>query len=325
MNEIMNFISMVKGYTVVNVILLVVGFVMLIKGADIFVEGASKIAAKFNIPQIIIGLTIVAFGTSAPEAAVSISAAFKGGAGITIGNVLGSNIMNILLILGVASLVAALPVKKNTIRIEMPFVIVVSALLLLLGVMDGEFYKVDGIIFWLFFAVFFVYLIKSAKNGNNEEEIKLDPKDTMLKMILLTVVGMVLIVLGSDVTVDAASFIADKMGMSQRLIGLTIVAFGTSLPELVTSVIAAKKGKTDIAIGNIVGSNIFNILFVLGTVCLVTPNPLDFSGFLFDSVATIIAAVMLLVFVIKNKKLGKIGGITMLITYAAYFVYIIIK
>ena len=325
MDGIMNVVSMLKGYTIVNVILLVIGFVMLIKGSDIFVEGASKIAAKFNIPQIIIGLTIVAFGTSAPEAAVSVSAAIKGGAGITIGNVLGSNIMNILLILGVASLVAALPVKKNTIRIEIPFVIAVSILLLLLGVMDGEFYKVDGVIFWLFFAAFFVYLIKSAKNGNNEEEIELNPKDTMLKMILLTVVGMVLIVWGSDVTVDAASFIADKAGMSQRLIGLTIVAFGTSLPELVTSVIAAKKGKTDIAIGNIVGSNIFNILFVLGTVCLVTPNPLDFNGFLFDSIAAIIAAVMLLVFVIKNKKLGRIGGITMLVTYAAYFTYIIIK
>lgn len=306
-----------------NIVLLVAGFMMLIKGADIFVENASKIATKFNIPQMVIGLTIVAFGTSLPEAAISIKGAFSGNAGITVGNVVGSNIMNVLLILGVASCIAALPIKKNTLIIEIPFVIFITVLLLVLGIAGGELSRIDGIIFIVLLIAFMVYLIRSAKNGEaDDEETVLDEKDTMLKLIALVIVGGVCIVLGSNVTVDAASYIAGKCGMDDRLIGLTVVAFGTSLPELMTSATAAKKGKVDIAIGNIVGSNIFNIIFVIGVCACITNVPFVVA-FIKDTAVAIFAAVLLLLCVLKNKKLTKTGGIIMLVSYAVYFAYII--
>lgn len=308
---------------VFNVALMVAGFVMLIKGADIFVDGASKIATKFNIPQMVIGLTIVAFGTSLPEAAVSISGALSGNAGITVGNVIGSNIMNILLILGVASCIAALPLKKNTFRIEIPFVIVITVLLLFLGMTGDELSRFDGIIFILLMAAFMVYLVYSAKNGEADDEAtELTEKDTMPILLFLVLIGGVCIVLGSDVTVGAASYIAEKCGMTPRLIGLTIVAFGTSLPELVTSATAAKRGKVDIAVGNIVGSNIFNILFVVGISSIIIDIPFE-TAFIKDAIVAIFAAVLLFVAVIKNKKLTRTGGIVMLISYAAYFSYIL--
>ncbi len=305
-----------------NLAFVVAGFVMLIKGADIFVDGASKIAAKFNIPQMVIGLTIVAFGTSLPEAAVSIKGALSGNAGISVGNVIGSNIMNILLILGVTSCIAALPIKKNTFRIEIPFVIAISVLLLLLGMMGDVLSRIDGIIFVIIFALFMIYLAKSAKNGESDDETTVSEKDTMLKLILFVVIGAVCIVLGSNVTVDAASYVAAEFGMTTRLIGLTIVAFGTSLPELVTSATAAKRGKTDIAIGNIVGSNIFNILFVVGISSVIIPIGFE-RAFIKDAVVSIYAAVLLFVCVIKNKKLTRPGGLIMLGSYAAYFAYIL--
>lgn len=306
-----------------NIILLVAGFVMLIKGADIFVESASKIATKFNIPQMIIGLTIVAFGTSLPEAAISIKGAFSGNAGITVGNVVGSNIMNILLILGVASCIAALPIKKNTLMIEIPFVIAITILLLVLGMIGGELSRVDGVIFVLLFIAFMVYLFISAKNGEaDDDETVVGEKDTMLKLIVFVILGGVCIVLGSNATVDAASYIAGKCGMDDRLIGLTVVAFGTSLPELMTSATAAKKGKVDIAIGNIVGSNIFNIIFVIGLCACITNVPFV-TAFIKDTAVAIFAAVLLLLCVIKNKKLTRTGGIIMLVSYAVYFCYII--
>lgn len=307
-----------------NIVLIVAGFYMLIKGADIFVEAASKIATKFNIPQMVIGLTIVAFGTSLPEAAISIKGALSGNVGITIGNVVGSNILNILLILGVSSCIAALPIKKNTLKIEMPFVIFITVLLLVLGMFGDELSRIDGGIFLVFMALFMVYLVISAKKGeaDDEEGTELTEKDTMLKLILLVVAGIVCIVIGSNVTVDAASYVATKCGMSNRLIGLTIVAFGTSLPELVTSATAAKRGKVDIAIGNIVGSNIFNILFVVGVCAVITPITFE-AAFIKDTVVAIVAAVMLLLCVVKNKKLTKTGGIIMLVSYAVYFAYIL--
>lgn len=307
-----------------NLVFIVAGFVMLIKGADIFVENASKIAMKFNIPQMVIGLTIVAFGTSLPEAAVSIKAALSGNAGITVGNVVGSNIMNILLILGVASCVAALVIKKNTLRIEIPFVILVSVLLLVLGMMGEELSRFDGLIFVVLLAVFMVYLVFSAKNGEADEDdaTVLTEKDTMLKLLFFVVIGGVSIVLGSNVTVDAASFVAAEFGMTPRLIGLTIVAFGTSLPELVTSATAAKRGKTDIAIGNIVGSNIFNILFVVGISAIITPIAFE-TAFIKDAVVAIGAAILLFLCVLPKKKLTRAGGILMLACYAAYFAYIL--
>lgn len=307
-----------------QLLLLVVGFVMLIKGADWFVDGASKIADKFGIPQLVIGLTIVAMGTSAPEAAVSITSALKGSAGITIGNVVGSNIMNVLVILGLTAVIRAIAVKKSTICYEIPFTIVITVILALLGLIDNTVGRLDGIILWVLMIVYLIYLLRMAKKGQDvvEDVPELTKKDTLPRMLLTIVAGAVLIVWGADVTVDAATELATIFGMSDRLIGLTIVAFGTSLPELVTSVTAAIKGKADIAVGNIVGSNIFNILFVVGTTALITPVVYS-GGFMVDTLVAVGTMVLLLVCVLPKKKLGRLGGLVMLAGYAAYFVYLI--
>lgn len=304
-------------------IILIVGFVLLIKGADWFVDGASGIADKFGIPQIIIGLTIVAFGTSAPEAAVSIAAGMKNSADLAVGNVLGSNIMNILLILGICALMTPVPVQKNTLKYEIPFVIVITVVLAVLGIIGNELTRVDGIILLLIFAGFFVYLVRAAKNGKTEESEAPAKKKSVWVLIGLTLLGIVMIVAGSQFTVNSASAIAAKFGMGERLIGLTIVAFGTSLPELVTSAVAAKKGNADIAIGNIVGSNIFNILFVLGITATIT-NVAYGANFYLDSIVALAAAVLLLVTVLnKEHKIKRWGGVVMLASYAAYFVYLV--
>lgn len=307
-----------------NVLLLVVGFVLLIKGADYFVEGASQIAERFKIPQIVIGLTIVAFGTSAPEAAISIAAATQNSAGIAVGNVLGSNVMNILLILGITACIRKLKVQVNTVKFEMPFLIVISVVLVVMGMFWEKLTWVSGLILWAFFIVFFVYLIMQAKKGRSEaaEEEPGEQKNIWL-VLLMTVGGLVAIVIGSDVTVDNASAIATFLGMSDRLIGLTIVAFGTSLPELITSTTAARKGNADIAIGNIIGSNIFNILFVLGTASLISTIPYS-RDFLLDGIVSITAAAFLLVATVKNKELRRPAGAIMLVAYAAYFVYLLV-
>lgn len=302
--------------------LLVVGFVMLIKGADWFVDGVSGIAEKFGIPQLVIGLTIVAMGTSAPEAAVSITAAMKGSAAITIGNVLGSNIMNVLVILGVTSVITAIAVQNSTIRIELPFMIGISVLLLACGMTGNVITRVEGILLWGIFIVYLGYLFQAAKNGKEEQEE--EKQASIGKLILTGVIGMILIIVGSDVTVDAASALAAIFGMSERFIGLTIVALGTSLPELVTSVIAARKGKADIAIGNIVGSNIFNILFVVGTTALIIPVPFS-SEFFVDGMVAILAAVLLWVCVFWKKRLERLGGGIMLLGYLGYFGYLLMK
>lgn len=309
-------------HMLIELVLLVVGFVMLIKGADIFVEGAAGIAAKFGIPQLVIGLTIVAMGTSAPEAAVSIAAALKGTADITIGNVVGSNIMNILVILGVTSVIVAIAVQASTVRYEIPFVILVSIILLVMGALDGKIGRVDGAVLWLLFVVYFVYLFLMAKHGTAEDEEITDAP--VWKLLLFVIIGIVLIVVGADVSVDAASEIARVIGLSERFIGLTIVAFGTSLPELCTSVVAAKKGKADLAIGNIVGSNIFNILFVVGTTALIIPVPFN-PAFVIDSTVAIAAAVLLWICVLKNKRLTRPGGVVMLAGYVGYFAYLMMK
>ena len=309
-------------HMLIELVLLVVGFVMLIKGADIFVEGAAGIAAKFGIPQLVIGLTIVAMGTSAPEAAVSIAAALKGTADITIGNVVGSNIMNILVILGVTSVIVAIAVQASTVRYEIPFVILVSIILLVMGALDGKIGRVDGAVLWLLFVVYFVYLFLMAKHGTAEDEEITDAP--VWKLLFFVIIGIVLIVVGADVSVDAASEIARVIGLSERFIGLTIVAFGTSLPELCTSVVAAKKGKADLAIGNIVGSNIFNILFVVGTTALIIPVPFN-PAFVIDSTVAIAAAVLLWICVLKNKRLTRPGGVVMLAGYVGYFAYLMMK
>ncbi len=306
-----------------QLLLLVVGFVMLMKGADWFVDGASKIADRFGIPQLVIGLTIVAIGTSLPEAAVSISAALQGSAEITIGNVLGSNILNVLVILGLTAVVRTISVQKSTVYYEIPFVIFVTVLLAVLGLWDNQVSRVEGVILWVFLIVYMLYLLRMAKSGAAVTEApEEDKKESLIKLLVMVVVGIVMIAWGSDVTVDAATEIATFFGMSQRFIGLTIVALGTSLPELVTSVTAAIKGKADIAVGNIVGSNIFNILFVVGTTALITPVTYA-SGFMVDSIVATAAVVLLLICVCRDRKLSRAGGIIMLLGYTAYFVYLI--
>lgn len=303
-----------------QLLLLAVGFVMLVKGADAFVEGAAGIAEKFGIPQLVIGLTIVAMGTSAPEAAVSITAALKGNAAITIGNVVGSNILNVLVILGITSVIVSVAVARSTVRIEIPYMLVITLLLLVLGFSGNEIVFWEGVILWAAFLLYLGYLFYMAKkNRQIEEETEKKP---LWKLLLYTVLGLVFVVWGSDVTVDAATEIAKAVGMSERFIGLTIVALGTSLPELFTSVSAALKGKADIAIGNIVGSNIFNILFVVGTTALITPVVFE-SGFVIDTLIAGGAGLLLWLCICREQKLKRMGGVMMLVGYAAYFCYLI--
>lgn len=309
--------------------LLIVGFALLIKGADWFVEGAAKLADKFGIPQLVIGLTIVAMGTSAPEAAVSISAAIKNtaennSAAIAIGNIVGSNILNILLILGITAIIVKVPVQLSTIRYEIPFMILVTICLFGVGYFDGTVGKVDGILLWALMILYLLYLLRMAKKGQSEiEEGESAGDEKVWKMLALIVVGGVCIIWGSDVTVDAATELARIFGMSERLIGLTIVAFGTSLPELITSITAAIKNKADIAVGNIVGSNIFNILFVIGTTALITNVPYNKSFFV-DSVVCIATAILLLLCVIRKRSLGRGAGIIMLCGIVGYYAYLIV-
>ena len=302
---------------------LVAGFVLLVKGADFFVDGAVGIAARFGIPQLVIGLTIAAMGTSMPEAAVSITSALKGSAGITVGNVVGSNIMNILVILGLTAVITPIAVQRSTRRFEIPGMIAVSVLFLVFGYTGGEIVLFEGIIMWLVFIGYLGYLLWIAKNNKAEESGEEDKKWSLPVQLIAIVGGIAAIVLGSDLAVDGATAIAKAFGMSDRIIGLTIVAFGTSLPELVTSVTAARRGKADIAIGNIVGSNIFNILFVAGTTALITPVVFE-AKFVVDSIIAIVAAVILLVSVCnKDMKLKRPAGAIMLVCYGVYLAYLI--
>lgn len=311
-----------------QIALLIIGFVMLIKGADWFVDGAAGIADKLHIPQLIIGLTIVAMGTSAPEAAISISASVQGSADIAVGNILGSNILNILIILGITSVITPLAVQKSTVKYEIPFVIIISVIFGLIGLFDNSIGFIDGILLWVLFIAYIAYLFIMTKKGkiqadeSDDEDNGKKPKKVW-QLILFGIIGIALVVFGSNITVNAATEIATMFGMSERFIGLTIVALGTSLPELVTSITAALKKNADIAIGNIVGSNIFNILFVIGTSAMITPVAYQ-NQFLIDSILCVATAILLLLLVLnKDKKLKRLGGILMLICYAGYFVYLI--
>lgn len=309
-----------------QLLLLVVGFVMLVKGADWFVDGASKVAERFGIPQLVIGLTIVAMGTSLPEAAVSTSAALKGSAEITIGNVLGSNILNVLLILGITSVISPLMVQLSTVKYEIPMVIAASALLAGLGLFDGTVGRINGVILLIGMGLYLFYLFQMSKKGQDaaEEDGNSEKKDKIIKLVLLILVGGVMIVWGSTITVDAATALATIFGMEERIIGLTIVAFGTSLPELVTSATAAIKGKADIAVGNIVGSNLFNLLFVVGIAATITPVIYE-AKFIVDTIVCIGSAILLWLCVLRTKKLNRVGGAILLICYAAYFVYLMLN
>ena len=307
---------------VLQLLLLAVGFVLLVKGADWFVEGSSGVADKFGIPQLVIGLTIVAMGTSAPEAAVSITAALRGNAEITVGNIVGSNILNIWIILGIASVITSIKVAKTTVRYEIPIMLGATVLLMVFGYSGGTINLVEGILMWICFIGYLAYMFVMCKKGQMQAEEIEATSAPMWKLILQGVVGLGLVVWGSDVTVDAATKLAEMFGMSERFIGLTIVALGTSLPELFTSVIAARKGKADIAIGNIVGSNIFNILFVVGTSSLIIPV-VFVSNFLIDCIVAMLAGITLWAFVFRKKKLVRWHGIVMLVCYAIYFVYLL--
>ncbi|MBO5434646.1 calcium/sodium antiporter [bacterium] len=306
-----------------SIILLIIGLVLLTKGADLFVDGASSLARKFHIPQIIIGLTIVAMGTSAPEASVSIASALKGSAGVAIGNVFGSNIANILLILGLTSAICNLKIQRNSIIYEMPFLLAITALLGVMGYYFGTLNRLCGAIFLVLFIVFLGYLFKMAKTTEQqqEEEIKqLHP----VKMALFIIGGLSALVFGSDLTVNSAINIAHILNISDRIIGLTIIAIGTSLPELVTCVVAAIKKQPDLAVGNIIGSNVFNILFVLGATCAICPVPFD-SAFYFDGAVAFLAIILLWIFTVKDTILSKGEGIILTLSYIGYMTYLIIK
>ncbi len=314
-------------------ILLIIGFVLLIKGADFFVEGASELAALMRIPPILIGLTIVAFGTSAPEAAVSISAALYGSGDIAVGNVVGSNIVNITLIIGVASLLAPLKVERQTIRKEIPFALLASLAFLILAsdtrlnsagqsLLDRS----DGLILLLLFAVFLYYIYEAARNSRENMDGQYprpDPR-ALGRYVAFTIGGMLGIIFGGDLVVDSAVRIAFRLGMSETLVGLTIVAFGTSLPELITSVTAGLRKKSDIALGNIIGSNIFNIFFVLGAASVISPLKVDARVFT-DSLVMIAATLILLIFSGTGMKIGRREGITLTAAYILYLIFILIR
>jgi len=314
----------------IQIILLIVGFVVLIKGADFFVDGASSLARNFKLSKMLVGLTIVAFGTSAPEFAVSIKSMLSGSGEIVLGNVIGSNILNILLILGVASLFHSLTVKNNTVKKEIPITLLLTTALIVLmtdkvfGGTSNMLTRGDGIVILLFFCVFIYYLIAMARNKVQEVDTEKENILPLSKSIVYTVIGIIAIVLGSNFVVDSAQIIALALGVSERIIGLTIIALGTSLPELVTSIVATKKGEYDIAIGNVVGSNIFNIGVVLGlpitifgNVNIGTFNILDL-GFMF------LSSLALFIFAGNDYKITKKEGLFMLFMFVVYYGLVII-
>ena len=320
----------------VSLIKLVIGFLLLVKGADYFVEGASSIAKKLRIPTFVIGLTIVAFGTSAPELAVSISAALKGSNDIAIGNVVGSNIFNTLVVLGASAAITPIAVEKGIIKKDYPLSIFAAILLGVLS-LDMILFKapamtlsrVDGIILLVAFAFFMYTTVKAglkqraAANPEHEEALA-NMYMPAWKSILILVVGLAGIVIGGDLSVEGAKEIARAFGLSEALIGLTIVAFGTSLPELVTSIVAARKGESDIAVGNVIGSNIFIIFFILGVSATILPMNVS-STYLYD--IAILVAVMVLSYIpiAKTKKVSRGMGVTMVAAYLAYTVYLIMR
>ena len=304
----------------INIKLLIIGLFLLSKGADVLVDGACAIARKLNIPEIVIGLTIVACGTSAPEAAVSISSVINGASGVGVGNILGSNIANILLILGISALISNLCVQKNTILYEIPFVLFISVLLMFMGWQYGMITRPGALILCLLFLLFLFYLFIISKNNQNSPTE--NENVPYWKIILFIVLGISALIFGAKITVNSGVEIARALNISERIIGLTLIAFGTSLPELVTCVSAAIKKHSDIAIGNIVGSNIFNILFVLGITGLIQPIPFE-NAFLIDSAWGIIATALLWIFVVKDKRLDVKKGAFFLGLYVIYIITLI--
>lgn len=314
---------------IISVFLLAFGFVILIKGADFFVEGASSLARNFKVPAILIGLTIVAFGTSAPELAVSTQSLLKGNGDIVFGNVIGSNILNILLILGVASLFHPLTVKNNTVKKELPITLLLSILFIVLMLdklftgLNNSFTRQDGLILLLFFTVFIYYLVSIMRKGEDDSEFEEPTKYGKLKSFLFVCLGLAGIIFGSDFVVNGATSIAQALGVSEKMIALTVIAFGTSLPELVTSVTATRKGEYDIAIGNVVGSNIFNICAVVGIPVSIIGGIEHISFNIVDLGVFLLSVILLFIFALKDKKISRANGLIFLSVFAAYYSYVI--
>ena len=322
--------SLIMNEIVLAVVLLVVGFALLIKGADFFVEGSSSVAKLLRVPSIIIGLTIVAMGTSLPECAVSVTAAMTGNNALAVSNVVGSNIFNLMVVCGSCALFSPLLIKKDSLTKEFPFSIFCGVLLLILGFIGMLVDRVDGIIFLALFVCYIAVMVRSAlrararSNAAEEDEDEIYRVLPVWRCILYIAGGIVAIKFGGDFVVNGASTVAASFGLSQNLIGLTIVAVGTSLPELVTSIVAARKKELDMALGNVIGSNIFNILFVLGIAATITP-----VAFIMENVIDIIllTAMSLLVWVFgwTKQRLSRTEGIIMLVIYAVYLVYICVR
>lgn len=314
---------------ILNILLLIVGFILLIKGADLFVDGASSTAQNFKVSKMLIGLTIVAFGTSAPEFAVSMSALASKNTDMVLGNVIGSNIMNILLILGIAAIICPITIKDNTVKKELPLTLLVSTLLVVLFLdIDlgngsvNQITRADGIVILLFFSVFLYYLITLAKQKKSVEEEK--PQFKLGMSLLFVLLGLCGIIVGSNLVVNSASSIATILGVSQRVISLTIVAFGTSLPELVTTIVSSKKKEQDLLVGNIIGSNIFNICIVLGIPVAIYGSIIPTSFQIIDMITLIGSALLLFIFSKTSKTITKIEGILMLAIFMIYYILVFV-
>ena len=316
---------------IVNILLLIVGFVLLIKGADIFVDGASSTARNFKVSKMLIGLTIVAFGTSSPEFAVSMSALSNGSTDMVLGNVIGSCILNTLLILGVAAAIKPIKIHDNTVKKEVPLALLISTLLVVLmldsklgnGILN-QITRSDAFVIILFFTVFIYYLISLARQKKDEKNDKDIKTMKLWKSLLFVAIGLAGIIIGSDFVVDNATDIAKTLGISERVISLTIIAFGTSLPELVTTIISSKKGEQDLLLGNIIGSNIFNICVVLGIPVAIfgTITPSSFSYI--DLVMLISSTLLLYLFSRSNRTISRLEGILMLIIFATYYTLVFV-
>ena len=313
-----------------NILLLIIGFVLLIKGADFFVDGASSTAQNFKVPKMLIGLTIVAFGTSAPEFAVSMSALAANSTDMVLGNVIGSNILNILLILGMAAVIHPISIKDNTVKKELPLTMLISTLLVVLfldtRLGNGNINQIsrgDGLVILLFFSVFMYYLLSIAKKKQQPQEDEKPPM-SLLKSILFIIIGLLGIILGSNFVVDNATSIASMLGISQRVISLTVIAFGTSLPELVTTIVSSKKGEQDLLVGNIIGSNIFNICVVLGIPVTIFGSVTPASFQPLDLIALVVSAILLFLFSSSSRKITKKEGIFMLLLFTIYYTIVAI-
>ena len=312
---------------ILQIALLIIGFAILIKGADWLVNGASSIATNFKVSKTLIGLTIVAFGTSAPELAVSISSLASGSTDMLLGNVIGSNIINILLLIGVGALICPITVNKNTVKKELPILLLISTALVVLfldmslaNTATNSITRSDAIICLLFFAIFLYYLIVMAKRNREIKSQKSEkPQYRLGKSFFLTVVGLVGLVLGSQLVVNSASFLASTIGVSDRIIALTVIAIGTSLPELVTTIVAARHKETDLIVGNIIGSNIFNICIVMGLPVAIfgTITPESFQAI--DLIMLVASAVLLFILTRRDHKISRVDGVLMLAIFAIYY------